>query len=148
MGTGGVSNTAVMHGASATILGSNTAGTVTSLGIFSNSNPVNPGNSVKAGLCYIIFDDRFNYVSGGFDPVNTATSGGIKSHMLQNISIPKNGYIYVYCSNESNINVFFDNLEVVHTRGAVLEESHFNPWGMRLEGICSRAGIIIDNKFQ
>jgi RHS repeat-associated protein len=44
--------------------------------------------------------------------------------------------------------VFFDNLEVVHTRGQIVEESHFNAWGMRLEGLCSKAAVIKDNKYQ
>jgi RHS repeat-associated protein len=44
--------------------------------------------------------------------------------------------------------VFFDNMQVVHTRGQIVEESHFNSWGMRLEGICSKAATKIDNKYQ
>jgi RHS repeat-associated protein len=54
----------------------------------------------------------------------------------------------VYCSNESQYPVFFDNLQVVHNRSQIVEESHFNSWGMRLEGICSRAATKIDNKYQ
>jgi RHS repeat-associated protein len=103
---------------------------------------------IKAGLCYIIFDEQFNYISGGFDAVQPATNGGLKNHFLQNIPVNKNGYIYIYANNESNLDVFFDNLEVVHTRGQIVEESHFNPWGMRLEGICSKAAVIKDNKYQ
>ena len=148
LASGSSSNTAIIHDANVTALGNNLAGTVNPLSFFSNNNPVNAGNNVKAGLCYIIFDDQFKFVSGGFDPVNNATSGGIKSHFLQNIPIPKNGYIYIYCSNESNINVFFDNLEVVHTRGQILEESHFYALGMRMEGICSKAANKICNKYQ
>jgi RHS repeat-associated protein len=44
--------------------------------------------------------------------------------------------------------VFFDNLEVGHTRGQILEESHFNSWGMRMEGICSKAAGKLENKYQ
>jgi RHS repeat-associated protein len=142
-------NAATQHGGTVPILNTNTAGTVTPVNNFiTNSSNTNPNNNVKAGLCYIIFDEQFNYISGGFDAVQPATNGGLKNHFLQNIPVIKNGYIYIYASNESNLDVFFDNLEVVHTRGQIVEESHFNPWGMRLEGICSKAATKIDNKYQ
>jgi RHS repeat-associated protein len=142
-------NAAAQHGGTPPILNNNTIGTVTPVnGFLNNPGNTNANNNVKAGLCYILFDEQFNYVGGNFDPVNNATNGGIKSHLLQNIPVVKNGYIYIYASNESNIDVFFDNLEVGHTRGQILEESHFGAWGNRLEGLCSKAATKIDNKYQ
>jgi len=113
-----------------------------------NTQAVNNTNKPKAFINYILFDEQFKYAGGGSSMVGG--QGEFKQHFseLQNISIPKNGYIYIYCSNESVIDVFFDNLQVVHTRGAVLEESHFYPFGMRMEGICSKASNKGDNKYQ
>jgi RHS repeat-associated protein len=54
----------------------------------------------------------------------------------------------VQASNENNLDVFFDNIQVIHNRSQIVEESHFNTWGMRLEGICSKAATKIDNKYQ
>jgi hypothetical protein len=54
--------------------------------------------------------------------------GTVKQHWtdgLQNINVPKNGYVFVYVSNESNFDVFFDNLQVVHKPGPLLEETHY-----------------------
>jgi RHS repeat-associated protein len=37
---------------------------------------------------------------------------------------------------------------VVHTRGQILEETHYNTWGMRLDGISSKAANKTPNKFK
>jgi RHS repeat-associated protein len=90
-----------------------------------------------AGVNYIIFDDQFRPVTVGFDPVSTTTDN-IKDHNLT-VTIPKNGYIYVYASNQSNINVYFDNLQVILNHGAMLEETHYYPVGLAMAGISDRA---------
>ncbi|HTE33501.1 MAG TPA: DUF6443 domain-containing protein [Chryseolinea sp.] len=93
----------------------------------------------KAFINYLFLDEQFRYAGGGVSAVsNTA---GIKDHFseLQDLVAPKNGYVYIYVSNESPVNVFFDNLQVVHTRGALLEETHYYPFGLTMAGISSKA---------
>ncbi|GAA4930331.1 DUF6443 domain-containing protein [Mucilaginibacter defluvii] len=92
----------------------------------------------KAYINWILFNDQLQYVDGGFSRVGDQND--IKDHYsdLQNIAMAKNGYLYIYCSNESNEEVFFDNLQVVHTRGSLLEENHYYPFGLTMAGISSR----------
>jgi RHS repeat-associated protein len=148
LGVAGGANTAVQHGATSTILNNNTGGTVTPIGIFTNNNPPNASNNVKAAINYIFFDDHFNYVTAGFDAVNSGSTGGLKSHFLQNVPVTKTGFVYIYCSNESNVDVFFDNLEVIHSRGPLLEETHYYPFGLTMSGISSNAAGALTNTYQ
>jgi hypothetical protein len=88
----------------------------------------------------------FVSASSGFDPVNTSADA-LKTHS-QSVDISRNGYLYVYCSNESNQDVFFDNLQVIHNRGPLLEETHYYPFGLTMAGISSKAAGKLENRYK
>lgn len=106
------------------------------------NNHVPNGSGTKAYLNWILFDDQLKYVSGGSDPVD---GGGYKFHNKfmfdqQPVNVSKNGYLYIYVSNETpNVDVYFDNLTVTHKPGPLLEETHYYPFGLTMAGISSEA---------
>jgi RHS repeat-associated protein len=106
-----------------------------------------PGTKPKAYLNWILFDEQFRPVNSGsgFDPINVAEQ--VYSHH-KTVSISQCGYLYVYCSNESDVNVYFDNLQVINTRGPLMEENHYNAWGEVLAGISYKAADIVGNKYK
>ncbi|MBC9930405.1 RHS repeat-associated core domain-containing protein [Chitinophaga qingshengii] len=103
-------------------------------------NPDYPSDKPKAYLNYILFDDQFKMVeeNSGVKQVK-AEPDQLQTLSQDKMGIKKSGFLYVYTSNESAHEVFFDNLMVVHDGGPVIEETHYYPFGLTMAGISSNA---------
>jgi RHS repeat-associated protein len=108
-----------------------------------------PTNRAKAAVNWVLFDEQMRFVAGDYDEVQTG--GGYKNHLKffnNPVAVSGSGYLYIYVSNESNLKVFFDNLNVTQTNGAIVEENSYYPFGMSISALSSSAGKIQDNKFE
>jgi RHS repeat-associated protein len=124
---------------------------------FLNSQTTTSGRP-KAYVNWVLFDEQLKYVgsSSGFEevPAETEYAHGTSTahvyvHQLNGMVVNKSGYLYIYVSNETpNIDVFFDNLQVTHVRGPLLEETHYYPFGLTMAGISSSAAGKHENKIQ
>lgn len=95
----------------------------------------------KAYLNILFFDEQFKFVEQNSELIQVSVKGsgqpivrvGSGARMA-----PKNGYAYIYVSNESNNLVYFDNFQVTHERGPILEENHYYPYGLKMAAISSK----------
>jgi RHS repeat-associated protein len=113
----------------------------------------------RAFVNWVLLDENFNiakdsaggYIRDGYSNFQqVGDADAFTTHSLVNAPINKNGYLYIYVSNQSpNMDVYFDNLQVTHIKGPILEENHYSPWGMTLAALSSKAiSGAAENKFK
>jgi RHS repeat-associated protein len=105
---------------------------------FLTSRPYNNA-APKAYLNWMYLDEDFNVYSSGASQVHASASAAAVAITVPTSTVVRHGYLYVYLSNESPQNLFFDNLVINHQRGPVLEETHYYPFGLTINGLSSKA---------
>jgi len=125
-----------------------------------NTNQENYTSNVNAYLNWITVDDeKFELVEGsyGMEKVPQSFAPGEHAKTLianstdpdQLIEIKKSGYIYIFVSNSSMTTpVYFDELHIEHIHGALVDETHYYPFGLTMAGISSKAMGPVDNKMK
>ncbi|NML21843.1 hypothetical protein HHL16_13210 [Pseudoflavitalea sp. G-6-1-2] len=106
---------------------------------FMQNRPAPDVSRPKAYLNYMFFDENFNYVGEASGAKLISGNSNDNAVSALNIRVPKNGYAYVYLSNESDWPVYFDDFKVTHERSAIVEEKHYYPHGMKIAAISSKA---------
>ncbi len=114
---------------------------------FITGNQPAAGNTAtpRAYLNFIFFDEQFRYVSESSIAKMVEDNGGSNQNRegqtaIPNIKASKNGYVYIYLSNETeNIPVYFDDLSINHTRGPIVEDNAYYPFGLKIQGISAKA---------
>lgn len=106
-----------------------------------NNRPANAGGP-RAFLNWMIVDEDFKKVSSSFHmgaiPVQQ-TSSAVTLVGPANMTVRRSGWLYVYLSNESNANVYFDDFIVNHKRGPVVQTTDYYAFGLQIAGISSKA---------
>lgn len=108
----------------------------------------NQADRPKAYLNYVLFDENFKLVeeNSGVKQLKSEPDQ-LQTLTQEKMLVKKSGFLYVYTSNESQQDVFFDNVIVNDISGPVLEETHYYPFGLVMDGISSRAPGKLVNRY-
>jgi len=93
----------------------------------------------------MIVDEEFNKVTSSLHmgAVQVQPIGGAMQKQpltgLNQLTVRRGGWLYVYVSNESNQDVYFDDLVINHKRGPVVETNSYYAFGMEIPGLNAKA---------
>ncbi len=118
-----------------------------------NNQPYNTSQP-KAFLNWMILDEQFattnnsNYL--GAVQVRVINAGAAKVQLVgaYNVVVQKSGYLYAYVSNESNMDVYFDDIVVNHKSGPVLEVTSYRAFGTEIASLKEKAYGKLENKYK
>ena len=115
---------------------------------FLNNNRPYDNSRPKAYLNWVLFDNQFNMVATNSGVVQVPAGSSKQALVAPLQNIVKNGYLYVYVSNESPQNVYFDDITVKHYSGPLLQEDAYYPYGVKLAGLCDKAALKVGNPYK
>jgi RHS repeat-associated protein len=100
----------------------------------------------KAFITVLLFDNNFNFVDVAYDQIDVnaqqvgASPKAAFDLLVRDVTIKEPGYAYIYISNENptQVDVFFDDLSITHTKTNVVQYSEYYPFGMQTSNSWTR----------
>ncbi|SHN45104.1 DUF6443 domain-containing protein [Chitinophaga sp. CF418] len=104
-------------------------------------------NKRKSYINFALFDDQFQLVDGNSGVRQVKNTPDELQHLLvDGMVMEKSGFLYVFPTNETAQDVYFDDIVVTDITGPVLEETHYYPYGLVMDGISSRTPLSLENR--
>jgi len=95
---------------------------------FLNDN-IDSGNP-NAFLSCLIFDENLKLKEQQCMKKQVSIDNLWHNLQLPDFECMQNGFVYIFCSNGAETSVFFDDIEIEHTTGNLIEEVHYYPFGL------------------
>ena len=100
----------------------------------------------EAYMLYALYDADSNRYEVG-KQVLTKNAANQHEILEENLYISQDGYLETFVVNETAEDVWFDNFMVMSTTSLVVQENHFDPWGLELTGLGFQAGGLNENRY-
>lgn len=116
-------------------------------GFLSQRNATENTGRPRSWLNIIVLDEQLKQVvtndgrNSYFEQVGAGSTTSVQQYNTSR-PITKNGYVYIFVSNETqNIYTYWDDLQVSHVKGHLLQEEGYYPFGLEMKAITSAAAI-------
>ncbi|MDJ1505196.1 LamG-like jellyroll fold domain-containing protein [Xanthocytophaga agilis] len=105
------------------------------IGIAANGLLTPRGNTVPVGYLQILVYDK-NYVlkMSKLRQLSEVAEQGWEELHLSYVA-EQDGYVQILIANESVKPVWFDDMKISYSRDLIVQENHYDPWGLNLAGI-------------
>jgi RHS repeat-associated protein len=110
-------------------------------GLYMTIDPFHSGTDVvpRGRLMVLFFDERMRPAgSASADITSSSMDENGRILTLSGVKVPVNGYAYAYVSNQSNMDVYFDDFKVTVAQGNIIEENHYYSFGLKIAAISSK----------
>ncbi|WP_373493963.1 DUF6443 domain-containing protein, partial [Aquiflexum sp.] len=100
----------------------------------------------EAYMAYALYDvDSNMYDSGKI--LLSKKARNKHEELKKDIFVPKDGYIEAFVVNETSENVWYDNFSIQSTGPIIVQETHYDPWGVEMQGLGYQEPGIKVNKY-
>ena len=98
------------------------------------SLPQLSGGVPKGYVRLLVFGPDSALISQQTQQLSTAALNSYEPLRLRAV-VPQDGYVTAYVGNESDVDVFFDDVTIEHRPGLQVQENQYDPWGLSLAGL-------------
>src|SRR5690606_23567935 len=93
----------------------------------------------EAYMMYALYDsDSVLYKTG--KQVLTKNAANRHEELEEDLYISEDGYMEAFLVNETEEDVWFDDFSIQSTTSFIVQETHYDPWGLELTGLGFQAG--------
>ena len=100
----------------------------------------------EAYLLYALYDSDGNRYEVGKQPLSRKAANQHEV-LEEKLYISQDGYMETVLINETADDVWFDDFSISRTPSIVIQETHYDPWGLELAGLGFEYGGVKENKY-
>ena len=115
--------------------GSNANRPALSVGISLTPRPDGAPASVPNAYLRLVAYNAEGQVVGNEPPRYVNSQDCLGELAISDYQVQQEGYVRVYLANESDAPAYFDELVVTHQQALIVQEQHYDPFGLHLVGI-------------
>jgi RHS repeat-associated protein len=100
----------------------------------------------EAYMAYALYDRDSNLYDSG-KILLSKKARNKHEELKKDIFVEKDGYLEAFVVNETAENVWYDNFRLQSTSHIIVQETHYDPWGVELQGLGYQEAGINTNKY-